>query len=110
MEAGGEDIRCLVMVMRRCFAPPKRVRSNLHQGGTAQVVRITRRERETAMRAARAFGLNMAGVDLLRSDDGPMGLEVGRHPDSKASRRPPARNWSIACTTRSTRCVGPRRG
>ena len=52
----------------------------MHQGGTAQVVRITRRERETAMKAARAFGLNMAGVDLLRSDDGPKVLEVNSSP------------------------------
>ena len=84
-EAGGEDIRCLV-IGNRVVASIKRTaakgefRSNLHQGGTAQVVRITRRERETAMRAARAFGLNMAGVDLLRSDDGPKVLEVNSSP------------------------------
>lgn len=84
-EAAGEDIRCLV-VGNRVVAAMKRTaakgefRSNLHQGGTAEVVRITRRERETAMKAARAFGLNMAGVDLLRSETGPKVLEVNSSP------------------------------
>ena len=70
-EAAGEDIRCLV-VDGRVVASMKRssagddFRSNLHQGGTAAAVRITREERETALRAARVFGLGLAGVDLLR--------------------------------------------
>ena len=55
-------------------------RSNLHQGGTAAATRISKEERETALRAARAFGLNMAGVDLLRSVDGPKVLEVNSSP------------------------------
>jgi ribosomal protein S6--L-glutamate ligase len=55
-------------------------RSNLHQGGTARVERITREERDTAIRAARAFKLNLAGVDLLRSDTGPKVLEVNSSP------------------------------
>ena len=55
-------------------------RSNLHRGGTAQVVRITKVERDTALRAARAFGLGTAGVDLLRSDSGPKVLEVNSSP------------------------------
>ncbi len=84
-EAAGEDIRCLV-IGNRVVASMKRTaqkgefRSNLHMGGTAEVVKISRRERETAMRAARAFGLNMAGVDLLRSSDGPQVLEVNSSP------------------------------
>ena len=84
-ESAGEDVRCLV-IGNRVVAAMRRVaakgefRSNLHQGGTAEVVKITRRERETAMKAARAFGLNMAGVDLLRSSEGPKVLEVNSSP------------------------------
>ncbi len=84
-ESAGEDIRCLV-VGSRVVAAIKRTgaegdfRSNLHQGGTASVTRISKAERETAVRAARAFGLNMAGVDLLRSDEGPKVLEVNSSP------------------------------
>ncbi|MBJ6373537.1 30S ribosomal protein S6--L-glutamate ligase [Sedimentitalea arenosa] len=84
-EAAGEDIRCLV-IGGKVVAAIKRTgaegdfRSNLHQGGTASVTRITKTERDTALRAARAFGLNMAGVDLLRSEDGPKVLEVNSSP------------------------------
>jgi ribosomal protein S6--L-glutamate ligase len=84
-EAAGEDIRCLV-VDGKVVAAMKRTgadgdfRSNLHRGGSAQVVRITKQERETALRAARAFGLGKAGVDLLRSETGPKVLEVNSSP------------------------------
>ena len=84
-EAAGEDVRCLV-VSGRVVASMRRVaaagefRSNLHQGGSAEAVRIDKAERETAIRAARAFGLGMAGVDLLRSSDGPKVLEVNSSP------------------------------
>ena len=84
-EAAGEDIRCLV-VAGKVVAAMKRTgadgdfRSNLHRGGTAKVVRISREERDTALRAARAFGLGMAGVDLLRSESGPKVLEVNSSP------------------------------
>ncbi len=84
-EAAGEDIRCLV-VAGKVVASMKRTgadgdfRSNLHRGGSAKVVRISKIERDTAVRAARAFGLGMAGVDLLRSDDGPKVLEVNSSP------------------------------
>ncbi|MEX0286373.1 MAG: RimK family alpha-L-glutamate ligase, partial [Paracoccaceae bacterium] len=84
-EAAGEDIRCLV-VGGKVVASIKRTgaegdfRSNLHQGGTASSTRITRTERETAIRAARAFGLGLAGVDLLRAEDGPKVLEVNSSP------------------------------
>ncbi|GGD32409.1 30S ribosomal protein S6--L-glutamate ligase [Sinisalibacter lacisalsi] len=84
-EAAGEDIRCLV-IGNKVAASMKRsgaegdFRSNLHQGGTAKTVRITREERETALKAARAFGLNLAGVDLLRSENGPKVLEVNSSP------------------------------
>ncbi len=84
-EAAGEDIRCLV-VAGKVVAAMKRTgaegdfRSNLHRGGSATVVRITKEERDTALRAARAFGLGKAGVDLLRSSTGPKVLEVNSSP------------------------------
>lgn len=84
-EASGVDIRCLV-VGNKVVASMKRTgadgdfRSNLHRGGTAETVRITKEERETALRAARAFNLGLAGVDLLRSDQGPKVLEVNSSP------------------------------
>ncbi|WP_371036894.1 30S ribosomal protein S6--L-glutamate ligase [Rhodosalinus sp. FB01] len=84
-EAAGEDIRCLV-VGHKVVASMKRTgaegdfRSNLHRGGSAMRVRITKTEREAALRAARAFNLNLAGVDLLRSEDGPKVLEVNSSP------------------------------
>ncbi|WP_370401247.1 30S ribosomal protein S6--L-glutamate ligase [Sulfitobacter sp. JB4-11] len=84
-EAAGEDIRCLV-VAGKVVAAMKRTgadgdfRSNLHRGGSAKVVRITKAERDTAVRAARAFGLGKAGVDLLRSETGPKVLEVNSSP------------------------------
>ncbi|MGX9354483.1 30S ribosomal protein S6--L-glutamate ligase [Roseobacteraceae bacterium S113] len=84
-EAAGVDIRCLV-VGGKVVAAMKRTgaegdfRSNLHRGGHAAKVRITKAERETALRAAKVFGLNLAGVDLLRSDTGPKVLEVNSSP------------------------------
>jgi ribosomal protein S6--L-glutamate ligase len=84
-EAAGEDIRCLV-IAGKVVAAMKRTgaegdfRSNLHRGGSAKVVRITKAERDTAVRAARAFSLGKAGVDLLRSTDGPKVLEVNSSP------------------------------
>jgi ribosomal protein S6--L-glutamate ligase len=84
-EAAGEDIRCLV-IDGKVVASIKRTgaegdfRSNLHRGGSAKPVRITKEERDTAVRAARAFGLGTSGVDLLRSDTGPKVLEVNSSP------------------------------
>jgi ribosomal protein S6--L-glutamate ligase len=84
-EANGEDIRCwvidgkVVASMKRSAAAGD-FRSNLHQGGQANTVRITKAERETAVRAVKAFGLRMAGVDPLRSNDGPKVLEVNSSP------------------------------
>ncbi|MEQ8204903.1 MAG: 30S ribosomal protein S6--L-glutamate ligase, partial [Woeseia sp.] len=55
-------------------------RSNLHRGGTAEVIKITPEERSTAVRSARVMGLNVAGVDLLRSNHGPVVMEVNSSP------------------------------
>ncbi len=84
-EAAGEDIRCLV-IGGKVVASMKRTgaegdfRSNLHRGGSAKSVKISKLERETAIRAARVFDLNKAGVDLLRSEAGPKVLEVNSSP------------------------------
>ena len=84
-EAAGEDIRCLV-IDGKVVASMKRsasgddFRSNLHQGGTAKAVRISKDERDAALRAAKVFGLGLAGVDLLRATDGPKVLEVNSSP------------------------------
>ena len=84
-EAGGADIRCFV-VGDKVVASMKRqaaegeFRSNLHRGGTAAVVRISPEERATAVRAARTMGLNVAGVDILRSNHGPVVMEVNSSP------------------------------
>ncbi len=84
-EAGGADIRCLIVgdkvvaAMKR-QAPQGEFRSNLHRGGSASIVKITPRERETAAKAARIMGLNVAGVDILRSERGPLVMEVNSSP------------------------------
>ncbi len=84
-EAGNSDIRCLV-VGNKVVAAMKRTgkegdfRSNLHRGGTAATVRITPEERSTAVRSAKIMGLNVAGVDLLRSNHGPVVMEVNSSP------------------------------
>ncbi len=84
-EAGGADIRCFV-VGGKVVASMKRqaiageFRSNLHRGGSASLIRITPEERSTAVRAAKIMGLNVAGVDLLRSNHGPVVMEVNSSP------------------------------
>jgi ribosomal protein S6--L-glutamate ligase len=61
-------------------AAPGEFRSNLHRGGTAEAVKLTPEERRTAVAAARAMGLSVAGVDMLRSDRGPVVIEVNSSP------------------------------
>lgn len=84
-EADGADIRCFV-IGDKVVAAMKRqgkegeFRSNLHRGGTATIVKLTPEERSTAVRAARIMGLNVAGVDLLRSNHGPVIMEVNSSP------------------------------
>ena len=84
-EAGGADIRCFV-IGDRVVASMKRqaqegeFRSNLHRGGSASLIKITPEERSTAVRAAKVMGLNVAGVDLLRSNHGPVVMEVNSSP------------------------------
>ncbi|WMW24142.1 30S ribosomal protein S6--L-glutamate ligase [Methanolobus sediminis] len=84
-EANGADIRCFVIggkvvaSMKR-QGPEGEFRSNIHRGGTATTIRITPEERSTAVRAAKIMGLNVAGVDLLRSNHGPVVMEVNSSP------------------------------
>jgi ribosomal protein S6--L-glutamate ligase len=84
-EAAGTDLRCIVLgekviasMIRK--AEGDNFRSNLHQGGTAEEVKITKEERHTAITAAKVLGLKFAGVDLLRSHRGPLVMEVNSSP------------------------------
>jgi len=84
-EAKGTDLRCFVIggkvvgaMLRR--AAPGEFRANLHRGASPETVKLSRQEREIAIRAARCLGLEVAGVDLLRSRDGPKVLEVNSSP------------------------------
>jgi ribosomal protein S6--L-glutamate ligase len=84
-EAGGTDIRALVVggkvvaAMKRTGAEGE-FRSNLHRGGSAMAIKISPEERATAIRAAKAMGLNVCGVDMLRSNHGPVVMEVNSSP------------------------------
>lgn len=84
-EAGGSDLRCFVVdgkvvgaMMRTAQAGE--FRSNVHQGGTVKKVRLTKEERRSAIKAAKILKLKVAGVDILRSKDGPKILEVNSSP------------------------------
>lgn len=84
-EAGGADIRCLVVgdkvvaAMKRQGAEGE-FRSNLHRGGTAEIIKLTPSERATAVNAAKIMGLGVCGVDILRSKNGPVVMEVNSSP------------------------------
>ncbi|MFO8153569.1 30S ribosomal protein S6--L-glutamate ligase [Thioalkalivibrio sp.] len=84
-EAGGSDIRAFV-IGGRVVAAMKRTgaagdfRSNLHRGGSAETIRISPEERSTAIRAAKSMGLNVCGVDMLRSNHGPVVMEINSSP------------------------------
>lgn len=84
-EAGSSDIRALVVggkviaAMQRTGADDE-FRSNLHRGGSATTIKITPEERSTAVRAAKIMGLNICGVDMLRSNHGPVVMEVNSSP------------------------------
>ncbi len=84
-EAKGADIRCFVVGGRVIAAMERRAkagefRSNLHRGGTSKLIKITPEERSTAVRSAKILGLNVAGVDILRSNHGPVVMEVNSSP------------------------------
>jgi ribosomal protein S6--L-glutamate ligase len=84
-EAGGKDIRCFVIdgkvvasIQRE--AAKGEFRANLHQGGTASFIKITGEEKKLAIKAAKVLGLQVAGVDIIRSNKGPLVLEVNSSP------------------------------
>jgi ribosomal protein S6--L-glutamate ligase len=84
-EARGEDIRCFVVdnkvvasMMRQ--AAPGEFRANIHQGGKALAVKITPEEKKLALKATKILGLDVAGVDIIRGEKGPMLLEVNSSP------------------------------
>jgi len=84
-EAAGRDVRCLVVGEKVVAAMERRgaegeFRSNLHRGGTAVATKISPAERKAAVQAAKALGLRVAGVDILRSQRGPLVLEVNSSP------------------------------
>ena len=84
-EAGGKDLRCFVIGNKVVSAIERTAavgdfRSNIHQGGSAQAVRIRPEERKLAVAATRVLGLDVAGVDIIRSERGPLLLEVNSSP------------------------------
>jgi ribosomal protein S6--L-glutamate ligase len=84
-EAGSSDIRCLVVGDKVVASMMRKgaegdFRSNLHRGGSALTVKITPEERSVAVRAAKVMGLNVCGVDMLRSNHGPVVMEVNSSP------------------------------
>jgi ribosomal protein S6--L-glutamate ligase len=84
-EAGGTDIRCLVIDGKVVASMERKgakgdFRSNLHRGGTASLIKITSQERAAAVGAAKAMGLNVCGVDMLRANHGPVIMEVNSSP------------------------------
>lgn len=87
-ESGGSDVRCFVIgnkvvaAMERISAPGE-FRSNLHRGGSAKLTKLSALERRTAIKAAHTMGLNVAGVDILRSSRGPLVMEVNSSPGLK---------------------------
>jgi ribosomal protein S6--L-glutamate ligase len=85
-ESAGADVRCFVVgdkvvaAMKRQSESPEEFRSNLHRGGMASEIEITEEERSMAIRAAHIIGLNVAGVDIVRSNRGPLIIEVNASP------------------------------
>ena len=84
-EASGKDLRCFVIDGRvvasiQRIAAPGEFRANIHQGGRAELIKITPEEKRIAVKAAKAMNLKVAGVDLIRSNKGPLVLEVNSSP------------------------------
>lgn len=84
-EAAGSDIRCFVIGDKVVASMERRAkegefRSNIHRGGVASTVKITSEEKEMAIKATRAMGLQVAGVDIIRSNRGPLVLEINSSP------------------------------
>ena len=113
-EAKGADLRALVVggkvvatMMRQ--ARDGEFRSNLHRGGTAMKVKLTREERNTAIRAAATMGLGVAGVDLMRSARGPLVLEVNSSPGLEGIERASGIDVASAIIEHIERAIARRR-
>jgi ribosomal protein S6--L-glutamate ligase len=100
-ESKGADLRCLVVggevvaSMER-KAKPGEFRSNLHRGGSSAMIKLTAQERRTAILAAELMGLNVAGVDMLRSDRGPLIMEINSSPGLEGIERATAKDVADA--------------
>lgn len=84
-EAQGKDLRCFVIDGRvvasiERSAAPGEFRANIHQGGSAKIIKVSKEERALAIKAAKVMGLSVAGVDIIRSNKGPLLLEVNSSP------------------------------
>ena len=84
-EANGQDIRCFVVNGRVVAAMQRQAekgefRANIHQGGQASLIKITAEERKLALKATKVLNLAVAGVDIIRSNKGPLLLEVNSSP------------------------------
>lgn len=115
-EAKGADIRCFVLgdkvvaSMRR-QAEPGDFRANIHRGGNAEAVKITKSEREIAIKAAKVAGLRMAGVDLIRSERGPLVLEINASPGLEGIESATKKNVAesvILYIEKNAKPIGPR--
>lgn len=115
-ESKGADIRCFVIgdkvveaVKRQ--AEPGEFRSNIHRGGSASPIKITKEEREAAIKATKLMGLRMAGVDLLRSARGPLVMEVNSSPGIEGIEKATGKDIAgmiIEYIERNAKPIGPR--
>ncbi len=112
-EAAGADLRCLV-VGGRVVASMKRqaqdgeFRANVHQGGNVVATKITRAERLIALKAAKVIGLGVAGVDILRSNNGPKILEINSSPGIQGIERATGADVAVKIMEYIEKNVGPK--
>lgn len=110
-EAKGADIRCFVVGSRVVAAMERQAtagefRSNIHRGGTAVPIEVTAEERRIAVQAARVMGLNIAGVDIIRSKTGPKVLEVNSSPGLEGIETYTGKNIAASIITFIEREIG----
>lgn len=115
-ESSGIDIRCLVVGDKVIAAMQRKAsagefRANIHQGGSAKEIKITKKVREIAVKASKIMGLNMAGVDLLMSDRGPLVLEINSSPGLEGIEKATGRDIAgliIEHIERHAKPIGPK--
>jgi len=106
-EAAGSGIRCFVIGNKVVASMERKAkdgefRSNLHRGGTTTAIKITKEEREMAIKASKAMGLKVSGVDIIRSERGPLVLEINASPDLEGIEK--ATGKDIATPFRANNC------